>query len=707
MRHPHGALLIAVVTAISLKAAQTAEPLPETGVSPPSSPQATPQLNANAGAGYLIEFLGREPADDWAKSARVLEKAGLVPRAQLQLREGEDPCSALLEKLNFRSSDLKLGCSAEVTKLIGELNPALGRRPLVGATLVYPDLPVEPMSWFAGFDLSLQTQVDKYKKVTEAWKLFKIKETPRNVSSQVQVEFRGFRARIPPSNSSEVEQALTSVETYDPTLDRYITRVLPLSSTPLMKKQYSMTDPIGWGKVCLENPNHSPAPPGPPYISLINGKKEDLECITNCTKGGTACPEIVLIDQKPAPHPDIAAALGVEPSESVKPDWCPFIPFDREKQHGTHMAGIMVGAGRYGFLGFSPGASIDNRDIGKLFEQNIPAIAKEKSDSTRPELFVFASQFPAAPTALTNSEARFHVPRYVEDILESQKLWIVAAGETSKEQPEPIEIGKQTPVSPMNLGDRPTVLVVTACDDCYGSHPKIASWANYSGSTNGGLVNIAAPGGSAGEGIPAPVTESNDALAYGTSQATALVGGLAAAMVSCYPDAFSNSRLLKNRLLTTARPPISQDLADKVSVGIVDAGMALHSPYFHWVTLKAAGVEKQFKEIRWCRKQVIVSDLNADEDAAPRNVDVNSIRRIVRDDSTPGTWYVFYRSHEMRVEVGRVTNAPDKLDPLLYLVGAPHKVEPSIPIDEIDDLLVGLPPKAKVQVPPNFAGCKS
>jgi hypothetical protein len=697
------ALLIAMAAATSLRGVHAAEPHPDAGVNAP--PQAPPALNANTNAGYLIEFLGREPADDWAKSARVLERAGVVPLAQLQLGEGDDPCSALLEKLNFRSFKLKLGCSAEVIKLIGELNPALGPRPPVGATLVYPDLPVQEMSWFAGFDLSQRTQVDNYKKITEAWKPFRIKQTPRSIS-QVQVEFRGFQAKIAPNSSPEAQQALKSIRSYDPTLDRYVTRVLPLSNMPLVDKKYSITDPVGWGKLCLDNPNDPPTPPAPPYISLLGGKKEDLECISNCTKGDTSCPEIVFIDQKVAPHPDIAAALGTEAPISMKPKWCPFIAFDEKKHHGTHMAGIMVSSGGNGFLGLSPGSSVDNRDGAQLSAQDIVNLVKEKSDSTRPEIFVFASEF-LTTDALIDSNDRYHTPPYVEDILNSQRLWVVAAGQGSTDASRGNEIGTLTRKSPMNLGDRATVLVITACENCYEQQSKIAAWANYSGMKVGGLVNIAAPGGSAGKEIPAPVTENNDGLAHGTSQATALVGGLAAAMVSCYPTVFNNSRLLKNRLLITARPPVAADVADKVSVGVVDAGMALHSPHFHWVTLKAGdGVEQKFKEIRWCTERVNVRDLTADTDAAPRTVDVDvrTIRRIVRDNSVVGAWYIFYA--DGRVRVGRMIKEPDKLDPLLYFAQGPGKAEPPIPLDEIDNLLVGFPPNATVQIPKNLVGCK-
>src|SRR5262249_45656983 len=153
------------------------------------------------------------------------------------------------------------------------------------------------------------------------------------------------------------------------------------------------------------------------------------------------------------------------------------------------------------------------------------------------------------------------------------------------------------------LGDVPNVLVVTSCQDCYSDRPSISHWANYSGIRSSGLVNIAAPGGTDAKRIPAPITEKNYGLAFGTSQSTALVGGLAAAMMACYPGTYS-APSLKTRLLTTSLPPLSRDVAEKISVGIVDASKALLNPNFHWLTLKSRAVEQSMEEVYWCKEEL-------------------------------------------------------------------------------------------------------
>src|SRR5262249_19138296 len=152
-------------------------------------------------------------------------------------------------------------------------------------------------------------------------------------------------------DAPDTEAVLQGMQQFNPKLQQFETRVLPLSSTPL-KRHFSMADPVVWGELCLANPSSVPTFPAPSYISLIAGKKEDLACVAAC-KDTDACPEIVLIDQSVAHHPDIAQALGIMP-EPGTPQWCPFAPFDPDKHHGTHMAGLMVSSGATsGFSAFA------------------------------------------------------------------------------------------------------------------------------------------------------------------------------------------------------------------------------------------------------------------------------------------------------------------------------------------------------------------
>jgi hypothetical protein len=262
----------------------------------------------------------------------------------------------------------------------------------------------------------------------------------------------------------------------------------------------------------------------------------------------------------------------------------------------------------------------------------------------------------------------------------------------------------------MNLGDRGSVLVVTACENCYSKDSRIASWANFSGPKSGGLVNIAAPGGSADEKIPGPVTEKAYGLANGTSQAAALVGGLAAAMMSCYPDTYHSAKLLKTRILATARPPLSSDVAQKVATGIVDAKRAMLDPSVHWVTRKSTnGAQEQYKDLKWCTQNVTLNDPDSD---ITLSVDVRKIRALVRDTTAEtSAWFVAYQKEtgggQTTIRFASLATPPDKLNPLLYFRTSPPPapVQP-LPLEDFQDLLVGLSPKATSEVPLDFIGCK-
>jgi Subtilase family len=192
----------------------------------------------------------------------------------------------------------------------------------------------------------------------------------------------------------------------------------------------------------------------------------------------------------------------------------------------------------------------------------------------------------------------------------------------------------------MNVGDFKNVLVVTACENCFDRTAKIADWANYS---TAGLVNIAAPGGTQAEGIPSTATNSAYAVAYGTSQAAAVIGGLAGAMMTCYPSKFQNSRELKVRLQSAVRPPVRDDMARKISAGIVDAEKALKDPSVHHVRVKAQP-EKRAKELQWCRDKIDLIDPVTRRPLPGGGINPRFVTQIVRDEAPDGNpaWYVYY-----------------------------------------------------------------
>src|ERR1700753_809398 len=70
-----------------------------------------------------LEFLGKDPAVDWAKAASALIDKNLAPIKTLTLQKGQDPCGAVLETLKFHS--VGLTCAKDIQAVIDKLNPNL------------------------------------------------------------------------------------------------------------------------------------------------------------------------------------------------------------------------------------------------------------------------------------------------------------------------------------------------------------------------------------------------------------------------------------------------------------------------------------------------------------------------------------------------------------------------------------------------------
>ncbi|WSG98784.1 S8 family serine peptidase (plasmid) [Rhizobium johnstonii] len=187
-----------------------------------------------------------------------------------------------------------------------------------------------------------------------------------------------------------------------------------------------------------------------------------------------------------------------------------------------------------------------------------------------------------------NEFFRLTTPQYVPSIIHGPHLWVVAAGG----KVSGVDINKQFDESPMNIGDQKNVLVVAACRNCASSSATLTDYSNFS---TEGLVHIAAYG----EPFPAPATSTEYALASGTSQASALVAGLAAAMACQWPDSYQTPRELKIRLQTAVFPPLDERLRKGVTGGVVDAKKALLNPTQHHVAAHGNRA-RAASSLEWC-----------------------------------------------------------------------------------------------------------
>lgn len=282
---------------------------------------------------------------------------------------------------------------------------------------------------------------------------------------------------------------------------------------------------------------------------------------------------------------------------------CKWEPFQKALHHSTHLAGIINSRAEYGFGGLAPNTLIDPvrwaelNDAGQLVAVNgrhgeLVSKIMEPGLAPSPPLDIFLAAVSFDPWLfdldaagrLVNVAARFS--RTLEKrIQQFRPFLVVAAGQPEDVSSQPKAITLLTPEFPQNLGDLPSVLVVSACSDCTKSRPKIWERANYAEGERK-LVHIAAPGGVP---IPGWVSKEGVSEALGTSQAAAYVAGLASAMVRRFPQSYADGAVLKARLQITSRPLPSDSAGtphadnDKINAGVVDPILAALDPDQHWL----------------------------------------------------------------------------------------------------------------------------
>ena len=220
--------------------------------------------------------------------------------------------------------------------------------------------------------------------------------------------------------------------------------------------------------------------------------------------------------------------------------------------------------------------------------------------------------------------------------------WITAAGQREKTFGQ--QLTRIVPKSPMNLGDLRNVIVVTSCEICSGPDMKLWPNGNWSYVWDG-LVNLAAPGGSAEKPIPSAADGFEYATAYGTSQATAFVGGLAAAMMSCWPDKYQQAKWLKLRLQVTAQPMTLPEDAKRVTGGVVNIERALLDPEIDWVDT-GDGFNRLI-DAHWCKKSLHLKADNG-EDLERDGGSVGAIVRFQAESGGQARWQIASIEHQLK-----------------------------------------------------------
>lgn len=386
---------------------------------------------------------------------------------------------------------------------------------------------------------------------------------------------------------------------------------------------------------------HEPADTAEGDFEALMGSLYDTADAVNCT--AELQPEVAILDQRIEPHPDLASAFGnangLDNVSSVlgNSQSCTIGTFDQERDHGLLLSTILASSeNNYGFRGVMPKVSVNAKvwDRSSMENRELTDIIEELSRQGNPPVFLFASEFrpyePPPPDTEPTNSFRFKTARQIwrrangkwadeladasvrlngmnnpgRVVKEGKALMIVSAGQDA-EGFEGRPIDWRTPVSPQNLGDLDQVLSVAACKNCA---EEVASlWNESNRSTNGRqYVGIMAPGG---EKIPTYTTDGTISLTTGgTSAAAAFVAGLAARMVSCYPDSYAiQPANLKQRLILASRPIADREALGHVTGGVADPEVSMLDPHLDWLKMKSRKV-RPVEFVHWCKDNDTIFD---------------------------------------------------------------------------------------------------
>lgn len=569
-------------------------------------------------ARYAIELLSHDPPNDWARIARqLLERRMVEVRVEPIISPSRGPCDTVLNRLGFRSTKIKLGCSSEVEQLIADLAAGeLGDADVPPGYVAFPDLPVRSTGVIQTYDKRLdyeRTTCENIKILNGIFVTEVCRAAPGPVG-YVEIQAYNVVAAIP--DSAENDDFMRSLRRFNSTLYRNDIEVYRLDQAQEYGDKKS-GDPSKWFEEC---------PATMPGYGTLLGLPDGPPCRCN-----GSCTKIILFDGEPAPHPAIAENVGLAPAASDIQQ-CKAAPlYIPDKHHATNLSGILVSHGGPKIsAGLAPWAKITWKDattempfanIVRVPETN--RAIREFSIPGKMKIVLFATGWkysrPEDVQELKENEFfRLTTPQYVTSIIHGPHLWVVAAGG----KVSGVDINKQFDESPMNIGDQKNVLVVAACRNCASSSATLTDYSNFS---TVGLVHIAAYG----EPFPAPATSTEYAIASGTSQASALVAGLAAAITCQWPDSYRTPRELKVRLQTAVYPPLDETLRKGLTGGVVDAKKALLDPAHHHVAAHGKRA-RPASRLEWCTNTLRPESLSvAGNDASGGPVKPLLLRHIV------------------------------------------------------------------------------
>lgn len=613
---------------------------------------------------------------------------------------------------------LGLPVSPDLMDLARHLNKGSIDNLSIGEIINYPSARFTPYEWPKKYNLNSPGEKQAYQLLRENWTHL-VTRVDTISTYEVDVIFRGYKLQLSAPSSSELNRAkaaLSAIETknvvlsFPRTLDdivnpnSYSAREAKVSKEAASQDSNEhLEEPEAYWRSCC----------GPEKVVLEEGKQGRIadyvglsslpDSVNNCKN--EQCPQIVILDLPIEAHPDLAGAV-FEDDGSLQAILPPLVKdgkqnvaaatFNRFKDHATHLAGIIASRDNgFGFVGINPNAEIVSLNWLTLGIQpeTLSEIITKRSQNGRFQIYLFANKwtlFLKDPSKFHGAEDRFQ-DRVARTIRDRKSVWVVAAGQNDSAAGDDISTFRRE-FAPMNLGDQENVIVVTTCDACnkLNPNPRLKQGASYSTS---GLVHIAASGAD----IPSTVLGQKYATAGGTSQAAGLAAGVAAAMVSSWPNYYAVvPGSVKLRLQLTSRPFFDPSQDSKVAAGVLDGEMAVKDPLQSYIQISGGKLRSVIPK-RWLKATITCVD---QETGDPESILTSKILRIVQSKNT----WVFYLSTPSVGhihKVGPCLVGDSERDLPILLTEALEKIpdgptEESFSLSAILDLLL----KSKLQAQP-------
>ena len=620
------------------------------------------------GAQAVIRFEGGAVADNVAKVLQVVAKAGHLATEKRALVPRQSACALYGSRMGLPGT-----CTSPMLALAQQLNPGVGpvQRLRPGQAVVVPAVELRTYEYRVKYDRYERNDAEQIAQRARSSDPYMVKQEA-NRDGTTRFVYRGFELKVPVASDAELDALMER-------LGGLQSQNVIMSATRQAKRNYKLyafEEPRRYFQGCAQGAS-SQGSQG--HLALLMGTRP-AQCRVACT-AGSDCPEVILIDTPVDAHPDLnSALLPVVAPLPAPPASCHTTPFDEARHHGTHLAGIIAaGDNGFGIVGVNPAALVVPV-LRTTPDHELADWIARRDDGAGFPIYAFASNWEGGD-ALENDNARFFRYAIARAIRNVRPLWITAAGDEGR------EVRTVWPRGPMNLGDQPNVVVVTACDDC-GSRPTLLKPSNWSSS----LVHLAAPG----KDIPSTVGSGEYAVASGTSQATAFVAGVASAMQACFPGYYTRPHRIKSRLQVTSRPfpgelPEQERADARLAAGVLDPTVALLDPTGDWIKLEGADHTSQPLR-QWLQDKVAILDPVTRKDVAGSPVSTRAIYRIVEVPGPDGDarrhFVVFAKLDDQQGAVVRIGPGliADETKPLVETC-AGRKLN----LSEMEDLLLSFP----------------